>query len=67
MTDKTINNTLAVLSKPLHYAADVELISKAPKVGLFKIEAPEIMFWEYSEYARLLAAANTDLRSRLVR
>jgi integrase len=57
LTDKTINNILTILSKPLHYAADVELIAKAPKVGLFKVEAPEIEFWEFEEYARLLAAA----------
>ena len=57
LTDKTINNILAVLSKPLHYAADVDLIPKAPKVGLFKVEAPEIEFWEFEQYARLLAEA----------
>jgi integrase len=57
LTDKTINNILAVLSKPLHYAADVDIIPKAPKVGLFKVEAPEIEFWEFEQYARLLAEA----------
>jgi len=56
-SDKTINNILTILSKPLHYAADVELIAKAPKMGLFKVEAPEIEFWEFEEYTRLLAAA----------
>jgi hypothetical protein len=30
LSDKSINNILAVLSKALHYAADVELIRKAP-------------------------------------
>src|SRR5688572_4008581 len=39
--DKSINNVLADLSKPLHYAADVELIPKAPKIGLLKVEQPE--------------------------
>jgi integrase len=57
LSDKTINNILTILSKPLHYAEDVELIAKAPKVGLFKVEAPEIEFWEFDEYARLIAAA----------
>ncbi len=57
LTDKYINNILAVLSKPLHYAFDVELIPRAPKVGLFRIEQPEIVFWDFAEYARLLAAA----------
>jgi hypothetical protein len=32
--EKRINNVLAVLSKALRYALDVELITKAPKVGL---------------------------------
>jgi len=56
-SDKTINNILTILSKPLHYAADVELIAKAPKMGLFKVEASEIEFWEIEEHARLLGAA----------
>jgi integrase len=60
LTDKTINNILAVLSKPLRYAADVDVIAKAPKVGLFKVEAPEIEFWEIEQYARLLAAAEKE-------
>jgi len=60
LSDKTINNILAVLSKPLHYAVDVELIAKAPKVGLFQVEPPEIIFWEFSEYARILAAAERE-------
>ena len=36
LSDKTINNVLAVLSKALSYAADVELITKPRKVGLRK-------------------------------
>src|SRR5204862_6433133 len=48
---------LAVLSKALHYAEDVELIMRAPKVGLFKIEQPEIVRWDYHEYTRILSAA----------
>ncbi len=57
LSDKTVNNILADLSKPLHYAADVELIPKAPKVGLLKVEQPEIEYWELEEYARILRAA----------
>jgi len=60
LTDKTINNILTILSKPLHYAVDVDLIAKAPKVGLFKVEAPEIEFWEIEQYARLLTAAEKE-------
>jgi integrase len=60
LSEKSINNILAVLSKPLHYAADVELIARAPKVGLFRVEAPEIVSWEMPEYARILDAARKE-------
>jgi hypothetical protein len=33
LTDKTVNNILAVLSKALRYAADVEIIPRAPRSG----------------------------------
>lgn len=52
-----MNNVLCVLSKALHYAVDVELIDKAPKVGLLKCERPEIETWSFEEYARLVVAA----------
>jgi len=60
LSDKTINNTLAVLSKPLHYAADVKLIAAAPKIGLIKVERPEFVCWEIDEYARILEAAKVE-------
>lgn len=60
LSDKTVNNILGVLSKALHYAADVELLAKAPKVGLLKAERPEIEYWEMEHYARILAAAYRD-------
>ena len=34
-----------------------ELIAKAPKIGLFKVERPEIEPWDFEQYARLLPAA----------
>src|SRR6266542_6717141 len=46
LSEKTINNTLAVLSKPLHYAAEIKLIPSAPKIGLIKVERPEFFCWE---------------------
>ncbi len=58
--DKRINNIMAVLSKALRYAADCELITKAPKISMFKIERPEIVAWDFEQYARLLAAAKAD-------
>jgi integrase len=60
LSEKRINNILAVLSKPLKYALDVGLISKAPKVGLYKVERPEIEPWEFDEYARILASARIE-------
>ncbi len=58
--DKRINNIMAVLSKALRYAADCELIERAPKISMFKIERPEIVAWDFEQYARLLAAAKAD-------
>ena len=57
LKDKTINNILAVLSKPLRYAVDVEVIDHAPRIGLLRVERPEIVCWEIEEYARILQAA----------
>lgn len=47
LSEKRINNVLAVLSKALNDAVDVELISRAPKVGLFRVERPA-GFWPCS-------------------
>jgi hypothetical protein len=58
--DKRINNILAVLSKPLKYAVDCELIEKSPKIGMFKTERPELKPWEFEQYARLLTAAKLE-------
>jgi integrase len=58
--EKRINNILAVLSKPLRYAADCNMIAKAPKVGLFRVERPEIVAWDFAQYARILAAARAE-------
>jgi integrase len=57
LSDKRMNNILTVLSKALRYAVEVEMIEKAPKVGLFKLEQGEVVFWEFDTYAQLLDAA----------
>jgi integrase len=49
-----------VLSKALRYAHECELIEKVPRIGLFKVERPEIVAWDLDEYARLLAAAKAE-------
>lgn len=60
LSKKRINNILAVLSKALRYADDVELIKAPRKIGLFKVERPEIEAWELEQYARILAAAKKE-------
>ena len=58
--EKRINNILAVLSKALKYAVDCDLIAKAPKIGMFKVERPEIVAWDFEQYARLVKTAKAD-------
>lgn len=60
LNDKTINKILGHLSKPLRYAEDVEVIVKAPKVGIFKVERAEIESWSAEQYARMLEAAKAE-------
>jgi integrase len=60
LSDKRINNIMAVLSKPLKYAVDCEVISRSPKIGMFKVERPEIVAWDFAQYARLLATAKRE-------
>jgi integrase len=57
---KTRNNVLAVLSKALRYAEEVKVIDEAPRIRLYKVERPEIVYWEFAEYARLVAAARAE-------
>ncbi len=65
-SEKRINNIMTVLSKALRYAADAQVIASAPRVGMFKIDRPEIEFWEYDEYARILEVAAKRSASWLV-
>jgi integrase len=58
--DKRINNVMAVLSKSLKYAVDVELIERAPRCRMKRVERVEIEAWSFEEYARILAAAKTE-------
>jgi hypothetical protein len=45
LSRKTINNLLAIVSKPLKYAIDCGLIASAPRIGIMKTERPEIGAW----------------------
>ena len=60
LSDKRINNILSVLSKPLRYAMDCQLVKSVPKIGLFKVERPEIEALGFDEYARMLEAAQAE-------
>jgi integrase len=60
LSEKRINNILAVLSKALHYAARVRLIGHVPEIGVLRVERPEIVAWEIEEYARILVAAKRE-------
>ena len=60
LSKKRINNILAVLSKPMKYAVDCELIAKAPRIGMYKVERPEIVAWDFDQYVRILDAAKAE-------
>ena len=50
-----------MLSKALRYADDVKLIDAPRKVGLLKVERPEIECWELEQYPRILEAARKEV------
>ena len=58
--DKRINNIMVVLSKSLRYAVDCELIERAPKCRVKKVERAEIEAWTFDEYPRVLDAAKAS-------
>jgi len=57
LKDKTVNNILAPLSKALRSAEEAQVVDRAPRVRLFKVERPEIECWTFDEYGQILAAA----------
>ena len=57
LSEKRINNILAVLSKPLHYAHKCKLIDSVPEIGILKVERPEIEAWDFDQYVRILETA----------
>jgi hypothetical protein len=54
---KTVNNVINVLSKLLNVALEWGVIQQRPKTRLLKVDSPAPRFYEYDEYARLVAAA----------
>lgn len=57
LSDKRINNVLAVLSKSLRWAEEIGIVERAPRIRFHKIERSEIVFYDFAEYARILNAA----------
>ncbi|MDD5308299.1 MAG: site-specific integrase [Deltaproteobacteria bacterium] len=60
LSKKSINNILAVLSKSLRYAEEARVIERAPQVKLYRLERPEIEWWEFEQYPRVLTAAREE-------
>lgn len=56
-SDRSRNNILCVLSSALKYAEEAEVLDEAPKIRLFKYEAPQMEWWSFDEYKRLDDAA----------
>lgn len=59
-TRKTVNNTLATLSKILHYAHDLEMIPKMPRFKFLKIKEEKFDFLDFEEFERVVEAAKTE-------
>ncbi len=58
LSPKTINNTLATLSKMLHYAEDLEIIDYIPRIRHLRVPDTEFDFLTFDEADRLLKAAD---------
>lgn len=57
---KSVNNTLATLSKLLHYAHDIEAIAKVPPFKFLKIKEEKFDFLDFEEFERLVATARPE-------
>jgi integrase len=57
LSKKRVNNILCVLGKVLRYAVEMEVLDRVPRLGLLKHERPDVEWWEFEEYARLVGAA----------
>ena len=53
LSPKTVNNALAVLSKMLRYAEDIEILDKVPRVKMLKVPKPDFDFLTFEEADRL--------------
>jgi integrase len=55
---KSVNNSLAVLSKILHFAEEATIITKAPRVKFMEVTLPDFDFLDFEETTRILDAAD---------
>lgn len=57
---KTINNVLSVLNHTLKVAMEWQVIDRLPcRVRLLKVAVPEMSFYDFAEFERLVEAART--------
>jgi hypothetical protein len=61
---KSVNNTLATLSKILHYAHDLEIIPKVPPFKFLRIKEEKFDFLDFAEFERLVACGEGGTRAR---
>lgn len=55
-----MNNILACLGKILRYAVEIEVIERAPKIRLLKVDKQKFRFLDFEEYDALLTAAKPE-------
>ena len=57
---KTVNNVLACLGKILRYAQEIDILERAPRIRLLKVDKQKFRFLDFEELDALLAAAKAE-------
>jgi integrase len=60
LSSKTANNVLAVLSKVLAHAVELEILEKKPRIRLLKPRPSKFRFLTFTEYDRLLTVLDDE-------
>ena len=50
---KTVNNVLACLGKILRYAQEIEILERAPRIRLLKVDKQKFRFLDFEELNRI--------------
>ncbi len=67
LSSKTVNNALSVLSKALKVAESWGIIDRLPcRIGLLHYQPPEMKFYDFAQYSKLVEAAGKLSGSHLV-